>query len=245
MSRRTFLLNSRATYARLARCVLGLAMLVACMTVVLSLVPLSSALLRPTAMPRELGAWSLETFTITITCYLFTSMAAVIIGALLGGLTAKRGARMLRPTWYNGAIRRGLELTGALPSMILAAIWLNSHPGQALPALIVVTLVQQVFEVGARVKSMIESPNSTWNDLWYEFSTSAAHVAVTLASGEIALVALDLTAPSYATWPSSAASYLCRGASVASPLVLLISLVGTIALPVCLFLAGPNRPTPR
>lgn len=239
------LVPKRTFFARLARATIGLGSLVASAAIVFGFVPLSTALTRPVASPNGLGGWWFETLAITFACYLFTCTSAVIIGALLGGLTAKRGLRLLRPRWYNGAIRRGLELTGAVPSVIFAAIWVNSHPGHALPAVMVVTLVQQVFEIGARVKSMIESPSSTWNDLWYEFSKCAGQAAVMLASGEIALVALNLTAPNYATWPSSAATYLFAGDPGASPTLLLLALSGTLGLPACLFLAGPTRPAAR
>jgi hypothetical protein len=246
MSLRSLMHKGRAASRRLACGLLAVAILVALAAVFAGVVPLQSLFTyaKPTT-EQGLGAWWLRSLTVSLACYVFTSIAAVVIGALVGGLTSKRDARLFRPSWYNGAIRRGLELTGALPSVIFCAIWLSSHPGQALPALMIITLVQQVFEVGARVKSMIESPNSTWNALWCELTTSASQVAVTLASGEIALIVLGLTPANYATWASSAASYLCDTNPNEAPSVLGLALVGTLVFPACLFLAGSARPTPH
>lgn len=235
-------LSSLPFYAvRAARLLIGLCTLIAAVALLSGIVAWSTAFTSPPNTAGELGAWGIEAFTVTLVCYLAASVASVGFGAVLGGLTASRRKRGHQPRWYSGAVRRGLELTGALPAVIVTAIWLSSHPGQVLPALLVVVVVQQVFEVGARVKAALEAPQSTWSDVWYECSKSAAQVATTLASGEIALIALRLSAPHYATWPSSVASYLFEGNESLSPSGFVMALVGTLVLPLCLFLAGPKR----
>lgn len=228
---------------RLARVALGLGLLIALVSAIVGAVSLFGLLeAAPTAPPASLGRWWLQTLTATLTYYLFTSLSATVVGAVIGALTAKRGLRVLRPKWHNGAVRRGLELTGALPNVALAAIWLASHPGQSLPALMTVTLVQQSFEVGTRVKAMIEAPRRSPVELRYELKKSASQCALTLASGEMALIALGLAPPNYATWPSSAASYLCAYSPGTSVALFVLALAGTLILPVCIFLAGPARP---
>lgn len=228
---------------RLARIVLGLGLLVALVATIVGAVSLFGLLeATPTTPPASLGRWWLQTLTATLTCYLLTSLSATLLGAMIGGLTAKRGVRVLRPKWYNSVVRRGLELTGALPNVVLVAIWLASHPSQALPALMVVTFIQQSFEVGTRVKTMVEAPNRSAVALRHELKKSAAQCAVTLASGEVVLIAVGLASPSYATWPSSAASYLCADTADTSVALMLLALVGTLTLPVLIFLAGPSRP---
>jgi hypothetical protein len=245
MARPSRMHKGRLLAARLARSALGLGLVVSAVAWLGGMVPLMASLTSTIPAPRdETSSWWLRTFVVTLVCYLLTSTCAVIFGGLLGGLTAKRGHVLLQNRWHTGVIRRGLELTGALPNVVFCAIWLNSHPDHALPALLVVTVTQQIFEVGARVRVMVESPGSNWNDLWYELCKSSAQVAVTLASGEIALIVLKLASPNYATWPSSVASCLRQGAD-GLPAVLILSLLGTLLLPVVLFLAGPVRPASR
>jgi hypothetical protein len=245
MSLRSLLHQCHAASARVARALLALCIVVAVVASVSGVVPFGAlfSLTKPTPQ-SGLGSWWLRSLTATLVGSLFTSIAAVVLGALLGILTSRRYEKVSRTHWYSGAIRRGLELTGALPSVIFCGIWLSAHPGQALPALMVITSVQQAFEVGARVKAMLEAPDSAWNALRYELTQSAGQIAVTLASGEIALIVLGLSGPNYATWASSAASYLCDDQQ-GVPTVLALSLCGTFALPACLVLAGSARPAAR
>lgn len=245
MSLLSALQKRRNVFARVARLLLGAGLAMALVSVLTGIVPISTVFaVQAPPLEHGVGRWWLTALTGTLLCYLFASMGAVTAGVLLGGLTARRGARVLQHSWYNGAIGRGLELTGALPNVILCVIWSSSHPGQALPALLVVTVVQQVFEVAARVKALIEAPDNTWRDFWHEVSKSASQTARTLASGEIALILLKLTPMSYATWPSSLASYLYEEPDGVTA-VFFLALLGTVALPALVFFAGPARPAVR
>lgn len=188
----------------------------------------------------------------------------VVVGASLVFGIGAASAGAFGPWWVGAGLTRALELTGALPNVILVGLWLVTHREDALGAVVVVVAMQRTFEVASVAwlalrtldnQRLAHSAGPIPNTLaWHRplvsqlrslLATSAAHGAASLFALQAAVVYLGLAAADDSTW----ASLLGRAARHPEQVdwaLVWVAAVSTCTVTLSLFAvaAGPARPTP-